>query len=121
MATATSASTALESLREAMRAHDPEAFVNAYTDDAVVLSHSERNRPSTARRIEGREAIEAWARDVLSRNLEHTLGDEVIEGDKLAYVETCVYPTGEVVVGAYVCETRDGRIAQQVGAEAWDE
>jgi ketosteroid isomerase-like protein len=121
MATATSATTALESLREAMRAHDPEAFANAYTDDAMVLSHSERNRPSSAKRIEGRAAIEAWGRDFLARNLEHTLADEVIDGDRLAFVETCVYPSGELVVGAYVCETRDGKIAQQVGAEAWDE
>ena len=119
MATATAS--ALESLREAMRAHDPEAFVNAYTDDAVVLAHSERNRPSSAKRIEGRDAIREWARDFLSRNLDHSLADEVIDGDRLAFIDTCVYPTGEVVVGAYICEVRDGRIAQQVGVEAWDE
>jgi hypothetical protein len=121
MATATDARTALDNLREAMRAHDLEAFVNAYTEDAMVLAHSERNRPSSAKRVEGREAIEAWGRDFLGRNLEHTLGDEVIDGNKLAFLETCKYPTGEVVVGAYICEVRDGRIAQQVGAEAWDE
>ena len=121
MATATAAHMALSHLRDGLHAHDEARVVEAYGDDAVVIAYSERNRPSSARRIEGRAAIQAWIHEVLSRNLEHRISDEVIGEDAFAYVETCRYPSGELVVGTYVCEVRDGRIARQVGAEAWDE
>ena len=121
MATATSADSALETFREALRAHDEQALLDAYADDAIVIVYSERSRPSSARRIEGRAQIEAWVHDVMSRNLTHTIADEVVSGDRFACTETCLYPSGEQVVGAYVCDVRDGRIARQVGAEAWDE
>jgi ketosteroid isomerase-like protein len=121
MATAMTAETALASMRRALEAHDEQALVSAYADDAVVIVYSERNRPSTARKIEGHDAIAAWVHDVMSRNLQHTLGDEVVGSDRFACTETCLYPTGERVFGTYVCDVRDGRIARQIGAEAWDE
>jgi hypothetical protein len=121
MATATSADGALETYREAVHAHDERRILEAYADDAVVIAYSERNRPGSARAIEGRSQIEAWLHDVMERNLKHTLSNEVVGDDRFSFIETCVYPSGEHVVGAYACEVRDGKIVRQVGSEAWDE
>jgi hypothetical protein len=115
------AETVLAALRTALQSHDEQAFVDAYADDAEVIAYSERNRPGSARSIKGRGEIEAWVRDFMSRNLQHSVGDEVIAGDRFAYTERCLYPTGENVVGIYICDVRDGKIVRQVGAEAWDE
>jgi hypothetical protein len=98
-----------------------QSVLNAYADDAVVIAYSERNRPSSARRIEGRAEIDAWVHDFMSRNLTHTISDEVVSDNRFACTETCVYPTGEHVIGAYICDVRDGKIVRQVGAEALDE
>ena len=121
MATTTAGHTVLANLRDALHAHDEQRLLEVYADDAVVISYSERNRPSSARRIEGHDAIAAWIHDYMSRNLKHAVSDEVIADDRFAYLETCEYPSGELVVGTYVCQVRDGRISRQVGAEAWDE
>ena len=121
MGTATAADGALENYRDAVHAHDERRILEAYADDAVVIAHSERNRPGSARAIEGRSQIEAWLHDVMQRNLKHTLSNEVVGDDRFSFIETCVYPSGERVVGAYTCEVRDGKIVRQVGAESWDE
>jgi ketosteroid isomerase-like protein len=121
MATAATAEGALAAFRQGLEAHDAEALLDAYAEDAVVVAYSERNRPSSAERLEGRAAIEGWIRDFMSRNLTHTIGDEVVAGERFACTETCDYPTGEQVIGVYVCDVREGKIVRQVGAEAWDE
>jgi ketosteroid isomerase-like protein len=120
MATTASAESVLSAFRDALQGHDEQALLEVYDDDATVTVYSERNRPSTSRALEGRAQIEAWIHDVMSRNLTHTIGDEVAAGDRFACTETCVYPTGERVVGTLICEVRDGRIVREVGAEAWD-
>jgi hypothetical protein len=121
MVAGTTADAALATLRQGLEGHDEQVLVGAYADDAVVIAYSERNRPGSAQRIEGREAIGRWMHDVMSRNLTHKVGDEVVGTDKFAFTETCTYPTGEHVVGTYVCDVRDGKIVRQVGSEAWDE
>jgi len=121
MATAMTAADAFAALRRAFEANDADAAVDAYADDAVVVGYSERNRPGSAQRIEGRAGIEPWIRDVIGRNLRHSFSDEVIGEDRFAAVETCVYQTGENVVSVMVCHVRDGKIARQVGVETWDE
>jgi uncharacterized protein (TIGR02246 family) len=121
MAIATTAADVFAALRQAWEFNDAEAILAAYADDAVLIGYSERNRPSSAERLQGRAAIEPFVRDVVARNLQHTLGDEVVGDDRFAAIETCVYPSGEQVVSAMVCDVRDGRIVRQVGVEAWDE
>ena len=121
MATTTAGQSVLANLRDALHAHDEQRVLEAYADDAVVIAYSERNRPSSARALEGHDAIAAWIHEFMSRNLTHRVSDEVVSDDSFAYRETCEYPSGELVVGTYVCQVRDGRISRQVGAEAWDE
>jgi ketosteroid isomerase-like protein len=121
MTTAAAAQEVLAAYREALHAHDGQALLRVYADDAVVLAYSERNRPASPQRIEGRQAIDDWLTDVMSRNLTHTVSDEFAAGDRFAFRETCVYPSGENVVGTYVCKVRDGQIVEQIGVEAWDE
>ena len=115
------ADAALATLRQGLEGHDEQVAVSAYADDAVVIAYSERNRPGSAHPIEGREAIAEWMHDVMARNLTHKVADEVVGADRFAFTETCVYPTGERVVGAYICDVREGEIVRQVGSEAWDE
>jgi hypothetical protein len=121
MTTEAAATDAFAALRDALVTHDEAALQSVYADDAVITSYSERNRPSSASTLSGRGEIDAWIHDVMARNLEHQVSDELVSGDRFAFIETCVYPTGEVVIGTHVCEVRDGRIAHQVGVEAWDE
>ena len=121
MATAMTAADAFAALRHALESNDAEAVLDAYADDAVVIGYSERNRPSSAQLLGGRAEIESWVREVVSRNLTHSFTDEVISDNRFAAVETCVYPTGEHVVSAFICDVRDGKIVRQVGVEAWDE
>ena len=83
MATAMTAADAFAALRRAFEANDADAAVGAYADDAVVVGYSERNRPGSAQRLEGRAGIEPWIRDVISRNLTHAFSDEVIGEDYL--------------------------------------
>ena len=121
MATPTAADEVLAAYKQAIESHDEAGVLRAYADDAVVVAYSERDRPAAPRRLEGRAAIDAWWRDVMGRNLTHRLSDELAGGDRFAFRETCVYPTGERVVGTHICRVRDGRIAEQVSVEAWDE
>ena len=121
MATVATADSALEAYRRALESHDADAILGLYSDDAVVVSYSERNRPSSAQAFDGRTAIEAWIRDFMSRNLTHTIANEVVGDDRFAYTETCLYPTGERVISACVCDVRGGKIVRQTGVEAWDE
>lgn len=120
MATTTSAESVLAAFRDALHRHDEQALIDVYAEDAVMTVYSERNRPSTARSAQGREQIAASIHDVMSRNLQHTISNEVASGDRFACTETCVYPTGEKVIGTLICDVRDGKIVRQVGGEAWD-
>lgn len=120
MATLTNAQELLAAYREAMESHDYRALGELFADDAVAVTYSERSRPSSAQKAEGKDAIVA----VLSQgpdDLEHSVTDEVVADDRFAFKLTCRYPTGELVVATYICETGAGKIGRQIGVEAWDE
>jgi ketosteroid isomerase-like protein len=121
MATATNADGVFASYRDALQRNDEQGIVDAFADDAELISYSERNRPSSAQRLQGRAAIQEMMREIVSRNLKHTIEDSIVGEDRFAYTERCVYPTGEQVMTTVIAEVRDGRIARQVGVEAWDE
>jgi ketosteroid isomerase-like protein len=121
MATATTADRVLASYRDALERNDERGIVDTFADDAELLSYSERNRPSGAQRVQGRPAIEEMMHEIVSRNLEHRIEDSVVGENRFAFTERCTYPSGEQVMSTVICEVRDGRIARQVGVEAWDE
>src|SRR5919112_1476532 len=98
MATAIAADQLLAAYRDALERRDAHALLDVFADDAVLVSYSERNRPSSA----------------------HTIEDAVVGDDRFAGTERCVYASGEHVVSTFICHLRDGKIARQVGVEAWD-
>lgn len=109
-----------EAYREAMQSHDYQAVGELFADDAVAVTYSERCRPSSAKQIEGKDAIVA----VLSQgpdDLDHKITDEAVADDRFAFTLTCRYATGELVVATYICELRAGKIGRQIAVEAWDE
>lgn len=118
-ATAT-AQDALEAYRAAMETKQLEAVDNAYAEDAVVLTYSERNRPSSATEVRGRDAIRAQL-EGMPEGLTHRIESDVVGQDALAFTLVCDYPTGEKVVACCICTVQDGKIAHQVGVETWDE
>jgi ketosteroid isomerase-like protein len=120
MATAATAQDVFEAYRNAMERHDYGALGDLFADDAVAITYNERNRPSSAEKAQGRDAIVAMMGHGPD-DLQHRLTDEVLADDRLAFTLTCTYPSGELVVANYICDIRAGRIARQIGVEAWDE
>ena len=120
MTTTTTAGTTLDAFRAALDAKDYDALESCYADDAVYLSYSERNRPSSAEPLRGPEAIGRAYREAPAE-LTHELVDEVAGEERFAFTLKCTYPTGELVIGTSICEVRDGRITRQTGVETWDE
>jgi len=108
-------------LREALERRDINAVRDLYADDAVAVTYSERNRPSSAEELRGRHAIEEMWREVERRNLTEEVLEEVVGENRFALTLQCTYPSGEKVIGTYICEVRDGKVVRQKGAEAWDE
>jgi molybdopterin synthase sulfur carrier subunit len=105
--------------RGALEAHDYDAMSELYADDATYTMYSERNRPSSAKKVEGGGGIKALFQGE-APNLEHRVVDEVVGEDRFAYTLICKYPTGELVFGTAVCDVRDGKITRHAGVEAWD-
>ena len=110
-----------ELLRDAIESRDANAMLALYADDALVVEYDKRSPPSSPMKFEGKEQIEPMVRDICGREMTHKVGDEVIGDDRFAYTERCEYPDGNLVFSAMVCDLRDGKIARQVGLQAWDE
>jgi ketosteroid isomerase-like protein len=110
-----------ELLRDATESRDAEAMLALYEDDAVMLEFDMRNPPSAPMKLEGKEDIGWMIRDVCGREMTHTIGNEVIGDDRFSFTEMCEYPDGNLVFSAMVCDLNDGKIARQVGLQAWDE
>ena len=121
MAAVATAREIFDAFRAALEQRDIDAVVGLYADDAEYTTYSEGNRPSAAESLRGKEAIANVWRDVEERNLTESISDEVVGDDRFACRVTCTYPSGERVVGNYICEVRDGRIARSTSVETWDE
>jgi ketosteroid isomerase-like protein len=110
-----------ELFRDATESRDADALAALYADDAVMIEYDMRNPPSSPMKLEGKEDIEFMVRDICGREMTHEIGDEVIGEDRFSFTELCEYPDGNLVFSAMVCDLNDGKIARQVGLQAWDE
>jgi len=117
----TPAQSTFESLKQAIESRNADGMLDLYADDAVMIEYDKRSPPSSPMKLEGKQNIEPMVRDVCDREMTHMIGDEVIGDDRFAYTERCEYPDGNLVFSAMVCDLRDGKIARQVGLQAWDE
>src|SRR5256885_8945212 len=119
--TPTTTTKAYAALKRAIEERDIEGQVALYTDDATVELVDRLNPPGAPRVLRGTKDIRAWVEDVCSRQMTHRIELEVVAEDGAAFTEACRYPDGTRVLCAAVLKLRDGKIARQVGLQAWDE
>ena len=110
-----------EVLRRAGEQRDPDAMLELYADDAEVRIVDRNTPPSSPRVLRGKEEIAEYLRDVFSRDMTHTIENEVVGEDRVAFNVACEYPDGTRVLAAQNLEVRDGKIVREVVVVAWDE
>ncbi|MGV9264988.1 nuclear transport factor 2 family protein [Kitasatospora sp. NPDC003701] len=108
-------------LREGIERSDADALLALYADDAELRMVDRKTQPSHPLVMHGRDEIGAMLSDVYSRELSHRLERVVLDGDRLAFMESCRYPDGVQVLVTSVADLRDGRIVDQTSIQAWDE
>src|SRR5690606_748548 len=110
-----------ELLRHAIEDGDLDAMLGQFTEDADLEMIDRRTPPSAPMTLHGREAIGDMLREVYSRPMAHRLDRCIVQGDHVAYEETCTYPDGTKVTSMSMLELSDGKIARQISVQAWDE
>ncbi len=107
-------------LRQAIEGRDGNALAGFYADDAVLRVIDQENPPSRPHEIKGRVAIAAYYNDVCGRTMTHRVDTGVVEGDRLAFTQTCTYPDGKRVFSSSSLELVGGKVARQTVIQAWD-
>jgi ketosteroid isomerase-like protein len=110
----------LGAMRRAIEARDAAAQAAMFTEDAEMVMVDCDHPPSRPQRIRGREEIRALLEDVCSRDMTHEVRQAIASGDEAAYTVACRYADGTRVLVSATLELRDGRIAREVGVQAWD-
>jgi hypothetical protein len=77
--------------------------------------------PSRPQIFRGKAAITDYWHDVCGRQMTHTVERIVHDGTTLAYSEACRYPDGTRVQCVAFLDLVNGKIARQLGVQAWDE
>jgi ketosteroid isomerase-like protein len=120
MTTIPTATFDVSALRTAFANRDAGALLSLYSEDATVELIDSMRTPSDPRRLAGREQLRAHFEDVFSRDMTHAVDIAVASEDALGYSLRCTYAGGMKVVCVSSAELRDGRIAREVGVQAWD-
>jgi ketosteroid isomerase-like protein len=110
-----------EELRRAQEHRDLDAMLNLYADNAEIRIVNRNTPPSSPHVLRGKEAIAEYLRDVFGREMSHTIENEVVGEDRLAFNVACEYPDGTRVLASENVEVRDGKVVRQVEVVAWDE
>ena len=108
-------------LKRALETSDATSLVGLYADDAEMTIVDRNRPPSTPMRLSGHAAIADFWRDVCAREMTHSVAQEVLGEDRVAFVEACAYPDGCNVLSAMTLDLRDGRIVRHLTVQAWDE
>ncbi|MFI6443105.1 nuclear transport factor 2 family protein [Kitasatospora sp. NPDC050543] len=110
-----------KTLREGIEHRDADALLALYADDAEIRMVDHKTQPSHPLVMHGRPEISAMLNDVYGREMTHKLEQVVVQGDHVAFMESCVYPDGVKVLCTSIADLRDGRIVGQTSIQAWDE
>ena|SRR5437899_3238041 len=110
-----------EALRRGIEDRDASALLSLYSDDAEIRMIDHQTQPSHPKVLHGRSAISDMLADVYGRDMTHKLESVVVDGDHVAFMESCRYPDGVRVLATSVADLRDGRIVDQTSIQAWDE
>lgn len=110
-----------DALRRGIEQQDAATLTALYADDAEIRMIDRRTQPSHPMVMHGRSSIHGMLADVYGRRMSHKLEQVVVDGDHLAFMESCVYPDGTRVLATSMADLRDGRIVDQTSIQAWDE
>ena len=121
MGTAANPSFDTDTLRRGIEEQDPTALLSLYADDAELRVVDRNTQPSHPMVKHGRDEIRAMLNDVYGRDMTHKLEQVVVQGDQVAYTESCQYPDGVRVLASAMLSLRDGKIVDQTVLQAWDE
>ncbi|WP_207484028.1 nuclear transport factor 2 family protein [Arenibaculum pallidiluteum] len=108
-------------LRRALEESDAATLAELYDEDAEMLVVDRNRPPSAPMRLNGKEAIAAFWRDVCGRDMTHKVGHEVVGPDRVAFIEECAYSDGCHVMSAMTLDLRDRHIVRHLTVQAWDE
>ncbi len=110
----------IPTLRQAIESRDGKTLAGFYSDDATLRIIDQMNPPSRPQEIKGREAIAAYYDDVCGRTMTHRVDTGIIDGDQLAFTQTCTYPDGKRVFCSSNLELNGGKVVRQISIQAWD-
>ncbi|MBD0839601.1 nuclear transport factor 2 family protein [Streptomyces sp. TRM68416] len=110
-----------EALRRGIEEHTAATLLSLYADDAELRVVDRNTQPSSPRVLHGRDEIGELLEDVYGRDMSHKLERCVVDGDSVAFSESCEYPDGVRVLAESMASLRDGKIVEQTMIQAWDE
>ncbi|PKV83905.1 nuclear transport factor 2 family protein [Streptomyces sp. TLI_146] len=110
-----------ETLRRGIEGHDAKALLSLYADDAEIRVVDRNTQPSHPMVMHGQGEISKMLDDVYSREMTHKLEQCVVQGDSVAFTESCEYPDGVRVLANSMMSLKDGKIVEQTMVQAWDE
>ncbi|MFR0355370.1 nuclear transport factor 2 family protein [Streptomyces sediminimaris] len=110
-----------DTLRRGVEAHTATGLLSLYADDAQIRIVDRNTQPSKPRILRGREEIGALLEDIYSRDMTHKVDQCIIQGDHAAYSQSCRYSDGTRVLTESMVTLRDGKIAEEILIQAWDE
>ncbi|MCW8381703.1 nuclear transport factor 2 family protein [Streptomyces justiciae] len=111
-----------ETLRQGIEGDKAANLLSLYADDAEIRIVDRNTQPSNPRVLHGRSEIGEMLEDVYSRDIKaHKLEKCIMQGDQVAYTESCEYSDGVRVFAESMITLRDGKIAEQIMLQAWDE
>ena len=110
-----------DALRRGIEGHTAATLLSLYADDAEIRVVDRNTQPSHPMVLHGRDEISAMLDDVYSRDMTHKLEQCVVDGDRVAFSESCRYSDGVRVLSESMLTLRDGKITEQTMIQAWDE
>ncbi|MDQ0596965.1 ketosteroid isomerase-like protein [Streptomyces canus] len=110
-----------ETLRRSIEGNTAANLLSLYADDAELRVVDRNTQPSSPRVLHGRDEIGELLEDVYSRDMTHKLEHCVMDGETAAFSESCRYSDGVRVLSESMITLRDGKIAEQIMIQAWDE
>jgi hypothetical protein len=110
-----------ETLRRGVEGHSAAGLLSLYADDAELRVVDRNSQPSHPRVLHGRNEITELFNDIYSRDMSHKLEQCIVQGDRAAYSQSCQYGDGTRVLSESMITLRDGKIAEEVLIQAWDE
>jgi hypothetical protein len=110
-----------EQLRRAEEQRNLDAMLDLYADDAEVRIVNRNTPPSSPFVLRGKQEIAEYLKDVFGREMTHSIENEVVGEDRLAFNVACEYPDGTKVLASENMQLRNGKVVRQLEVVAWDE